>query len=244
MFALIKIKDGLFEGLKAYYYVWSGEKPPDNLLDLEPVKEGVSPRIDYTWWDSPVKGLPREFYAIAWTGFIKIDKPGYYRFYVITDDGSRLWINEELIIDAWKDQPPTTYVSKPIYLSSGYCRVRYYYYNRYGLGRALLGWIPPHGKPETIPSENLYHSIGEEVFFTGLDTGYIVEVEQDKQVIKTCKAVNSICSIEIPYNEQPLEAHIRIRSGKDVIYETPEKILLWGGDELKLVEIDTNKYFA
>ncbi len=36
-------------------------------------------------------------------------RAGRYRFEVMADDGVRLWVNNHLLIDRWRDQPETTY---------------------------------------------------------------------------------------------------------------------------------------
>jgi len=235
-YLLVKVKDGLISGLKTLYYTWSGENPPDELLNLKPVKEGISPNINYIWWDGPAPGLPSEFYAVAWIGYIEVDKPGLYRFYLTTDDGSRLWIDDKLLIDAWRDQAPTTYVSEPIYLSRGYHKLKYYYYNRYGLGEAVLGWIPPDGEPTIIPHNRFFHCIGSEVFFTNIPDNYVVEVKPIGGEKKACVASGSLCVIKYSLDDYPLEAVIRIYDeASKPIYEAESPILVWGGDEFKLV---------
>lgn len=236
--ALVKVKDGLVNGLKTYYYVWSGEKAPENPMDLKPVKEDVSSWINYVWWNSPSPGIPSEFYAILWKGYIEVDKPGMYRFYLTTDDGSRLWIDDKLVIDAWKDQPPTTYVSKPIYLSRGYHKLKYYFYNRYGFAEAVLGWIPPDGESSVIPREKLFYCIGNDVFFTNVPNEYVIEILPVDLEKIICKAYKNICRIRVSEDEFPLEAIIRLydQHGR-IVYESRDKILIWGGDEFKFVKI-------
>lgn len=232
---LLKVKEGLTQGLRAYYFRWSGENPPDNLLSLKPIREAIVPWINYTWWDSPAPGVPAEFFAIAWLGFIYVPRGGLYRFYVTTDDGSRVWIDDKLIIDAWKDQPPTTYVSEPILLEEGYHSLVYFFYNRYAFAEAVLGWIPPGGNAGPIPKENYFYPIGDKIFFTGLPDDYMVEVIVSIHNEKKCIAREGICCIEVSYEEMPLKAVIRILDNKGrLIYETPKRIILWGGDEIKI----------
>ncbi len=237
-YVLVKIKEGLVNGLKTYYFIWSGDKPPDDLLSQKAIREDVSPWINYVWWDNPAPGIPSEFYAIAWIGFLEIDKPGMYRFYVTTDDGSRLWVNDKLVIDAWKDQPPTTYISDPIYLSRGYHKIRYYYYNKYGFGEAVLGWIPPEKEPSIIPKDKLFHCLGTDVFFTNMPDDYVIEVMPVDAEKKTCRSYEGICRVSYPLEKFPLEAIIRIYDERGrLIYESREKTLIWGGDEFRLVRI-------
>lgn len=235
-YALVKTKDGLINGLKTYYYVWSGDKPPEDLLSLNPVHEAVSPWINNVWWDKPIDKLPSEFYAIAWIGFIKITSPGKYRFYVTTDDGSKVWINNELIIDAWKDQPPTTYISKEIYLYNGFHRFKYYFYNKYGLAEAVMGWITPSGEAQVIPKENYYCSISDFIFFINIPENYSIVIENTS--VKKCISINNICSMRIQHDEQPLSTYIRILDdNNNEIFRTPSRVTIWGGDEFKLITL-------
>lgn len=237
-YVLIKTKEGLLRGLKTLYYRWKGSDPPNDLLLLKPIREDVSPWINYTWWSNPAPGVPAEFFAIAWLGFIYVDKAGVYRFYVTTDDGSRVWVDEKLLIDAWKDQPPTTYVSEPIPLSEGYHRLKYYFYNRYAFAQAVLGWIPQEGEAGVIPKDRFYHVISDRVFFEGVPEDYTVEVLPSGAEKKICISRGGVCGIRVLFDELPMEAIIRVLdTSGGVVYETPEKITLWGGDEIKLAEI-------
>ncbi len=232
---IIKVKEGLVPGIKTLYYKWSGEMPPDDLEKLEPLREDILPWINYTWWDKPAEGVPAEYFAIAWKGFIRVPHTGLYRFYVTTDDGSRVWIDDKLIIDAWKDQSPTTYVSEPIMLEAGYHRLKYYFYNRYKFAEAILGWIPPKGQAGVIPKEIYYYPISDTILFTDAPNGHIVEVLPAELPRKRCVSVHGICSVKTSFEEMPLKAIIRVLSPSgEIIHETGQPMLLWGGDEIKI----------
>jgi hypothetical protein len=235
-YVFIKIKDGLINGLKTYYYTWSGDNAPDDLLSLKPVYTGVSPWINYVWWDKPAPSVPSEFFAIAWIGYIEIGENGMYRFYVTTDDGSRLWIDDELVIDAWKDQSPTTYVSDPVYLSRGFHKIKYFFYNRYGFAEAVLGWIPPSGEPGVIPKDRFYHCLGSDVYFTNVPDNYIVEILPTDRERVRCISHGGVCRISLPQEAYPIEAIIRLYDDKSkLVYESGSRVVIWGGDEFKLV---------
>ncbi len=45
-------------------------------------------------------------FAVRWTGFVRILKPGLYRLSVWADDKSRLFIGDELVVDNTKEPPP------------------------------------------------------------------------------------------------------------------------------------------
>lgn len=45
--------------------------------------------------------FPSNHFAAEWTGFIQINLPGNYLFSTTSDDGSRLWINDEKVVENW-----------------------------------------------------------------------------------------------------------------------------------------------
>lgn len=59
-------------------------------------------QINYNWGaGSPVPGrIPPERFAARWTSTLPLPA-GRYRFSVTVDDGARLWVNEQLLIDEW-----------------------------------------------------------------------------------------------------------------------------------------------
>jgi hypothetical protein len=75
---------------------------------------------------------------------------GTYRFYTRVDDGTRLWVDDNLVIDEWHDSGPTTY-SYDIYLTEDWHSVRMEYYERSGGALAQLAWA---GKPSTTTTAN------------------------------------------------------------------------------------------
>ncbi len=236
---IYKAKDGLRRGIEAYFYTWHGEKPPETPEGLRPVRREVHEWINFVWWDNPAPGVPGEFFAVLWRGFLYVPETGVYRLYVVTDDGSRVWLDDELVIDAWRDQPPRTYFSKPLSLQRGYHRLKYWFYNRYAFSEAILGWIPPGdlGEPGVIPKEMYRYSLGDRVDFTGLPEEYGVEIiDPVTGSAKKCFSVGAGCSITLPYEEQPFYGRLRIlRRTGEILYESRENMELWGGDEVRIV---------
>ena len=67
---------------------------------------------------SPAPGIGKEYFSIRYSGSIVAPRTGLYNFYVLVDDGVRVRVNHQLIIDAWMDQIATTY-SGSILLEEG-----------------------------------------------------------------------------------------------------------------------------
>jgi hypothetical protein len=81
-------------GLKYEYFVaptpWN-DIPNFNLLT--PTKTGVVPSFDTS------ERTQKNHYGFRFTGIIEISTAGTYRFFTDSDDGSRLWINEKLVVN-------------------------------------------------------------------------------------------------------------------------------------------------
>ncbi len=63
-----------------------------------PAFTGATPAATTTGFD--LAGRPREDrFACRWQGFVEVPADGAYRFFVRSDDGSRLWIGDTLVVD-------------------------------------------------------------------------------------------------------------------------------------------------
>lgn len=79
--------------------------------------------------ERPVKGVHEEYFSIRWTGSIKAPATGIYTFYVLADDGIRIRVNHDLIIDQWVDQEAANF-SGTILLEEGQTYdIKIEYYN-------------------------------------------------------------------------------------------------------------------
>jgi hypothetical protein len=217
--------------------VWSGESPPDPAIPEheEPVREMIHEMIDFVWDDSPADGVPAGNFMIDWRGYVKIEEPGIYRFYIIVDDGAKLWLDGRLLIDAWRDQPPTQYLSEPIELDAGLHEIRLLYYNNDVFARILLGWVTPSGDIGPVPPSNLYTRLGDDIIVRGIPHGYRVVM---KNGVFTKEGVSKygIARIDARDIREPVPAYFRVYDlqGK-MLLETPVIPDVWGGDEYILV---------
>lgn len=48
-----------------------------------------------------ITSVASDYVSIEWNGFLKADETGSYVFEVKSNDGFRLYINEELILERW-----------------------------------------------------------------------------------------------------------------------------------------------
>lgn len=237
-YVLVKTKSGLLNGLLTRFYTWKGNKPPEDTAGLTPIAESVSPYVSFIYTDRPHPNVPPEYFMIEWKGFLKVENPGKYTFYVISSDGCKLWVNQELIINEWYDQPSRLHMSREIKLLKGFHQVRLLYYNRLRFGEITLGWVRPDGGSETIPREHFYFTVSNKVFFTGLPDRYKIVVKPvGIEKVYQCLFAQGVCMISDLEEAMPVPANISVYNAENtLIYSTATPLEIWGGDEYMVKE--------
>jgi hypothetical protein len=122
-----------------------------------PLVNRIDPEIDFDWADgSADPALPADGFSVRWTGEIELEFSETYTFYANTDDGVRLWVNEQLIIDRWVDRRAPTEAKGTISLTGGrqYPLVMEYYENT-GNAVAQLSWESPSTPRQIVPQAAL-----------------------------------------------------------------------------------------
>jgi type IV pilus assembly protein PilY1 len=101
--------------------------------------------IDFDWGTgSPGGGVNSDNFSAVWTSSSKAFATGNYRFQSVSDDGVRVYVNGNLVIDNWTDHSTTTNTSADIALTAGSALdVRVEYYEAGGGATVRLQWLPP-----------------------------------------------------------------------------------------------------
>jgi hypothetical protein len=124
---------------------WYGQYWGNQVLWWDPVvteNEGDG-FLDHHWVDlAPQDGLPADHFSCRFERTLHFDA-GRWRFVLSTDDGARLWIDDELIVDEWQDQVET--FSAEVYLSEGDHELKIEHYENGGWAFIGLSWEWVHG---------------------------------------------------------------------------------------------------
>lgn len=132
-----------------------------------PVLSRKDAAVDFDWGNgSPSAAINTDRFSVRWTGQVQPRYSGEYTFYVSNDDGGRLWVNNQLIIDKWKDDGGATVYGK-IILNAGqkYDIKVEYYENAYG-AKAKLEWSSFFQTKEAVPTSQLYSNLVPTVSIT------------------------------------------------------------------------------
>ena len=116
--------------------------------------------IDFAWGpNSPDPSLPTDNFSARWEGQILAPVSGTYTFKTTTDDGVRLWVNNQLIIDKWIPQSPTSWTGT-ITLVAGQKYPIKMEYNEYGGdATAQLFWSYTGQAEQIVPTSKLCPNI-------------------------------------------------------------------------------------
>jgi len=131
-----------------YYHFTSPTGPPPTRAETfagSPVLTRIDPRVDFFWdADSPDLSVNTDFFSVRWSGAIQPDEDGPYTFLTFTDDGIRLWVDGELIIENWTNHGSTWDTSAEIELIAGETYpIEMEFYEWGGGARAELWWQSP-----------------------------------------------------------------------------------------------------
>ncbi len=117
----------------------------------------VDPVVDFTWTDgSPMASVPVDFFSVRWTGKVTPRYTETYFFHTFSDDGVRLWVNNQLVLNNWTlhGTVEDTSIGIPLEANKEY-DIRLEFFEHGGHATARLLWSSSRQNKEVIPSSQL-----------------------------------------------------------------------------------------
>lgn len=116
----------------------------------------LDPIVDFVWTNGTSPNLSNGAYSVRWTGQVRPQYSETYVFDVRSDDGCRLWVNDQLLIDKWQFQGVTDQTGA-ISLQAGVrYNLRLEYLQTGGAAQAHLYWYSDSQAEQIIPNVDLY----------------------------------------------------------------------------------------
>jgi hypothetical protein len=133
-------------------------------------------------------------FAVQWFGGLYVPETDIYVLHYGTDDGQRLWVDGEMLAEAWYGHG-ILYVSATLMLAEGWHPLQLDWYESGGAGGANLEWESSTIPRQIIPTEYLGYVAPESptaapvvtVFTATYEANNTVRVEVRTEALSTCK---------------------------------------------------------
>jgi hypothetical protein len=180
--ATYQVASGQMPGLRAEFFDFTTSLSTlPNLNGLTPNVARTDARINYAATSSAWIGLTSNYantFASRHTGFVNIGTAGSYTFYLNSDDGSRLWLDDQLIIDN-NGLHSMRELSATRTLTAGFHSLRVEFFENAGSAGLILSWAGPGISKQVIPAGALFQSSAAFQQDSGPDGLVVVEVENN-----------------------------------------------------------------
>lgn len=128
-----------WDNLSEIYPDWRGQYWSNATLSGSPALVQNEGTIDFNWGaGSFAAGMPADNFSARWMRVASFDA-ATYRFHIVMDDGARLWVDENLVVDSWQDGGFRE-TAADVTLAAGAHLVRVEYYERGGDAQLRLWW--------------------------------------------------------------------------------------------------------
>ena len=151
-------------GLTGQYYT-NASATYANAVNFNPANLKLTrtdTNIDFTWGNTSVPIANNGYYCVRWTGQVQPQYSETYFFVANTDDGVKLWINDQLIIDNWASKSASD-LTGSIALQAGVkYNIKMEYFQLTSTAVAHLSWYSASQSKQVIPTSRLYPSLGSQ----------------------------------------------------------------------------------
>lgn len=144
--------ENLKPGLKYSYYEGVWDSVPD-FSKLTSKAQGITENIDLKF------ALKKDSFAVRFEGYLHITKKELYDLWIVSDDGSKVYLNNQLLFDNDGLHSADNPVVKLVPLNPGYYPIRIDYFQKTGGESVTLGSVTGKKKIQAlpIPKEMLFY---------------------------------------------------------------------------------------
>jgi glucose/arabinose dehydrogenase len=140
-------------GLAATYY--------DNANFTGATVSRVDPTVGLDWGTgAPAPGIGADTFSVRWTGQVQAQFSQTYTFYTQSDDGVRLWVNGQPLVNNWTDHAVTENSGTIALVAGQRYNVTMEFYENGGFAVARLLWSSPSTPKAVVPTSQLFSTSG------------------------------------------------------------------------------------
>ncbi len=145
-------------GLMGYYYT-NSSATYTNAANFNPanlITNRIDPVVDFVWGPTNTPNLSNGLYSVRWVGQVQPQYSETYFFDVNSDDGCKLWVNDQLIINNWVKQNAVDMIGTITLQAGTRYDLKLEYLQTNGAAQAHLSWYSFDQSKQIIPSTSLY----------------------------------------------------------------------------------------
>ena len=148
---------GVGEGL--FRSFWNAKAGGRGWFD-DSICGAIDPLIDHSWEGSPGCGTNENYWNARWEGELEALFSETYTLYLTMDDFGRVWVDNNMLIDAWKGGVQgNTYTASVDLVAGSRLPVQVDYAQAVGDGFIKLEWESVSNPREVIPASQLFPTI-------------------------------------------------------------------------------------
>ena len=130
----LRTPDGKSQGLQGEYFA-------NVRMEGAPAIRRIDPRLEFRWaTGSPAPGFPDDQFSTRWTGSLVASRSGRYSLSLSSNDGGRLYLDDQLLVDLWADHATLTGAAAVELKAGEPRRLRVEHYESRGHADVRLGW--------------------------------------------------------------------------------------------------------
>jgi hypothetical protein len=113
--------------------------------------------VNFSWGSgAPASGMGADTFSVRWQGQVQPRFSETYTFYTTSDDGVRLWVNGQQLVNKWVNQSSVENRGTIALVAGQKYNLKLEYYDNTGSASIALAWSSASQPKQVVPQAQLY----------------------------------------------------------------------------------------